>query len=173
MNDKVLWKQIQNRDSLSFKKVFELYYEPLYSYIAQFTNDKSKAEDIVQNTFVTLWIKRESITINTSLKAYLFKSAYNKYCDIYRKQKKNDKLLEDLKYESFISQIEVDDNLLNQKKQRIKALVDKLPKRCKEILLLSKQEILKQKEIAKRLNISIKTVEAQLRIAFKKIRKDF
>lgn len=173
MNDKVLWEQIQNGDNLSFKKVFELHYELLYSYVIQFTNDKSQAEDIVQNTFVVLWIKRETITINTSLKAYLFKTAYNAYCDTHRKQKKNDKLLEALKYESFLSQIEVDDNLFNQKKQRIKNLVDKLPKRCKEILLLSKQESLKQKEIAKKLNISIKTVEAQLRIAFKKIREDF
>ena len=173
MKDKTLWKHIQKGDTQSFKKVFDLHYKTLCSYIVQFTNDMFEAEDIVQNTFINLWTKRETIKINSSLKSYLFRSAHNAYCDKYRKQKREERLLEVLKYEIIISKINEDDTLLSQKSQRIKVLVDKLPKRCKEILLLSKQDGLKQKDIALKLNISIKTVESQLRIAFQKIRKEF
>ena len=173
MKDKTLWKHIQKGDTQSFKKVFDLHYKTLCSYIVQFTNDMFEAEDIVQNTFINLWTKRETIKINSSLKSYFFRSAHNAYCDKYRKQKREERLLEVLKYEIIISKINEDDTLLSQKSQRIKVLVDKLPKRCKEILLLSKQDGLKQKDIALKLNISIKTVESQLRIAFQKIRKEF
>ncbi|AXT18680.1 RNA polymerase sigma-70 factor [Flavobacteriaceae bacterium AU392] len=170
MKDQVLWKQIQNNDNQALKEVFDLYYKVLCSYIVQFTHDMPEAEDIVQNTFIKLWEKRNKITINTSLKSYLFRVSYNECMDNIKRKKRKDLLLENLKYKLLQSQLEQDQYIVNQKIKRIKTLVDTLPKRCKEILLLSKEKGLKNKEIAIKLNISIKTVESQIRIAFQKIR---
>ena len=69
--------------------------------------------------------------------------------------------------------MEQDDSILQKKIEKVKQLVDALPEKCREILLLSKREGYKNKEIAEKLNISIKTVESQMRIAFQKIRDGF
>lgn len=173
MSDQFLWNRIQSNDNKAFKKVFDLHYETLCSYVMQFTHNMPEAEDIVQNTFIKLWEKRNKITINTSLKAYLFRTCYNAYIDDFNEKKRKNSLLEDLKYEILLSQLEEEEFIVNNKKEKIKALVDTLPRKCKEILLLSKETGLKNKEIATKLNISIKTVESQIRIAFQKIRKGY
>ncbi|MDO5970366.1 RNA polymerase sigma-70 factor [Flavivirga aquimarina] len=173
MDDRLLWEKIQNNDQLAFKSLFDSYYKPLFSSILQYTYSIPEAEDIVQDVFIKLWIKRETVIIKTSLKSYLFRSAYNTYIDKYRKQKIKNNLVESLKYDTLLTLLEEDDSEFKLKAERIKKIVETLPKRCKEILLLSKQEGYKNKEISKILKISIKTVESQLSIAYKKIRKGF
>ena len=172
MEDYSVWKHIQNNNKKAFKKVFNLYYKTLCSHICVYTKSFDTAEDIVQDTFIELWTNRAKIQIQTSLKAYLFKSAYNNYINNHRKQKRNDSLLETIKYqllqEQFITQ---NDNILDQKVKKIRAQINILPEKCREILLLSKEKGLKNREIAEKLEISIKTVEAQIRIAYQKIRK--
>ncbi|HHC81059.1 MAG TPA: RNA polymerase sigma-70 factor [Flavobacteriia bacterium] len=171
MDENTLWNKVQKNDTQAFKKIFGLYYTSLCTYILQFTNDRTNAEDIVQDTFIKLWDKRNTIQINTSLKSYLFRSAHNAYVDTFRKRKQHESLLEKLKYDALISQLDENNFIHHQKIEKIKVVIETLPKRCKEILLLSKQKGLKNKEIATILGISIKTVEAQLSIAFQKIRK--
>ena len=130
------------------------------------------AEDIVQEVFVKLWEKRHSININSSLKSYLFKAAYNAYIDSVRKEQRSDVFLTELKYHALQFYTE-EINGSEEKMTKIKIIVDKLPQKCKQIFLLSKSGGLKNKEIANSLSISIKTVESQMRIAFQKIRNEF
>lgn len=174
MKEKTLWNRIQQDDNGALRELFDLYYGPLCSYVMQFTQQMSDAEDIVQNVFVNLWTKREKLTIRTSLKAYLYKSAYNSYIQIFREAKQKNEYLDSLKYRAMISyQLEKDNEFVLQKIERLKKMVDTLPDRCRQILLLSKREGYKNKEIAEELGISIKTVEAQLTIAFQKLREHF
>lgn len=173
MSDIAIWKRIQNDDNQALKKAFELDYKVLCLYIVQFTRNMQEAEDIVQNTFITFWLKRKRIQIKTSLRAYLFRSAYHLYIDKTKKEKQNDLLLLDLQYNGMLDQIAEEEDLQQEKIIRVKEIINDLPEKCKEILLLSKYKRLKNKEIASKLNISIKTVESQIRIAFQKIRKDF
>lgn len=173
MDVNTLWTRIQQGDEQALKKLFELYYDSLCSYAVQFTRRMPEAEDIVQSVFIRLWIKRKELLISTSVKAYLYRSVHNAYLDKFRKGKRKDELLESLKYEALSYQFEEEDAIFQEKVEKVKSLVDTLPERCKEILLLSKQEGYKHREIAEKLGISIKTVEAQLRIAFQKIRKGF
>lgn len=173
MTDKLLWERIQNNDNQALKEAFDLYYKVLCSYILQFTHDMDNAEDIVQNTFITLWTKRNNINIKSSLKSYLFRSAYNKFLDDIRTRKKEIEFLNNLKYEAINSILEEDTTIVEQKTEAIKNLVNTLPHKCKEILLLSKEKKLKNREIAKLLGVSIKTVESQIRIAYQKIKKGY
>ena len=173
MNDKKLWNKIQKDDNQALRVLFDLYYRVLCSYMSQFTKNTQEVEDIVQNTYIKLWANRKAIKLNTSLKSYLFKAAYNAYIDKYREKKRNEIALEQLKYEAFISEIEEDEILFTHRIERMKSVVEELPTKCKEIILLSKKEGYKNKEIALKLNISIKTVESQIRIAFQKIRESF
>lgn len=173
MSDKLLWNQIKNDNHKAFKKAFDLYYDILCSYIIQFTYSKDEAEDIVQSTYIKLWEKRRKLTIKTSLKSYLFRSAYHLFIDQYKKGQRQASVLEKLKYEIVVSTIQ-EDKVENEKRsKKMRDLVNELPEKCKEILLLSKEKGLKNKEIALELDISIKTVESQIRIAFQKIRNSF
>lgn len=174
MDEKTLWARIQQSDDQALKELFDLHYKPLCSYAVQFTKGMPEAEDIVQSVFISLWTKRGELNINTSLKAYLYRSVHNAYMDRFRKNKRKDEFIEALKYDAFTNQIaEEDDYILEEKIEKVKKLVETLPSRCKEILLLSKREGYKHREIAEKLNISVKTVESQLRIAFQKIREGF
>lgn len=173
MDEKTLYNQIKQGNSDALKNLFQLYYKPLCSYTAQFTNSMPDAEDIVQSIFIRLWTQRETLIKVNSVKAYLYRSAHNAYVDTYRKAKREVSLLEALKLEALSGQLEEDDALTQHRIAKTKALVNMLPKRCREIVLLSKEGGLKNREIAEKLEISVKTVEAQLRIAFQKIRDGF
>ena len=173
MNENTLYHQIKQGDAEAMKSLFHLHYKPLCTYVVQFTKSMPEAEDIVQGIFVRLWSNRETLTIVTSTKAYLYRSAHNAYIDTYRKSKKEILLLDRLKYEALSNQLEEDDTLLQQRLAKTKLLISVLPERCKEVLLLSKKEGYKNREIAKKLEISIKTVEAHLAVAIKKIQDSF
>lgn len=173
MDEEGIWARIQQSDSDALKILFDLHYRPLCIYALQFSHGLPDAEDIVQGIFIKLWTKRKDLDIKTSLKAYLYKSVFNACMQNVRRNKNIVDSLDFLKHKILQDQTEDDDSLLLEKIEKVKSLVDTLPKRCKEILLLSKKEGYKNKEIAEKLGVSIKTVESQMRIAFKKIRKGF
>lgn len=173
MTNKTVWKDIKRGDSNAFQTLFHLHYKPLCYYTLQFTKNMPEAEDIVQEVFVKLWTRRDTIEIKTSLKAYLYRSSHNAYIDQFRKQKLKEELLDTLKKEALSNPLEEDNSVLNEKNDKIKTLIDALPPRCKKILLLNKYDGYKHREIAEKLGISIKTVEKQLGTAFKKIREGF
>ena len=168
-----LWGRIGRDDDQALKMLFDLYYRPLCSYALQFSQRLPDAEDSVQGVFINLWTKRKELKIGTSLKAYLYKSVFNACMQNLRKDKKIGESLELMKWEMLQEQIEEDDAMFLAKIEQLQRLVDDLPERCREILLLSKKEGYKNREIAQKLDVSIKTVESQIRIAFKKIRKGF
>lgn len=169
-----LWDKIKRGDKKAFETLFNNNYNTLSSYICTYTKSQSIAEDIAQETFIKLWINRNTIEIQTSLKAYLFRSAYNMYIDSYRIKKQNSVLLENIRYQILQEQfINSNDDILDKKIEKIKHLIQLLPNQCRKILLLSKEKGYKNREIAVKLNISIKTVESQIRIAYDKIRHGF
>ena len=173
MDNKIIWETIKRGEGSALQTLFDLHYKPLCYYTLQFTKSMPAAEDIVQDVFVKLWARRDTLEIKTSLKAYLYRSAHNAYMDQFRKQKLKEGFLDTLKNEALSNQFVEDDSLLNKKINKIKTLINALPPRCKEVLLLNKYEGLKHREIAEKLGISIKTVERHLGSAFKKIRKGF
>ena len=173
MNDLSLITAIKNNDRKAFEGLFNKYYSPLVSYINTFTNDIYLSEDIVQQTFIVLWDKRLKLNITKSPKSYLYSVAYNMYIDHYRKLKKQDLFFDELRESALRSIINEDDELAEKRIKKLKTIVENLPPRCKKILQLNKLSGLKYKEISVMLGISQKTVEAQMRIAFQKIRKGF
>ena len=168
-----LWFKIKNGDKKTFEIFFKKEYRTLVSYVNQLTNDIDLSEDIVQQSFVDLWEKREVIRITISLKSFLFKMAHNKFIDGTRKTNKNRLLIDSLRYNYLQLDLNSNNDFRKAKIEQISKLINQLPEKCKEIILLSKKENLKNREIAEKLKISIKTVENQISIAYKKIRKGY
>ena len=172
MDETSLIAQIKEGNTLAFKQLFDSLYGALCYYLMNFTNDKASAEDIAQIVFVEFWDKRKTIEIHSSLKSYLYKMAYNKFLMELRKKNKEATVIEQLKHEALQDIDLPTEAELENKSQRLQHIISQLPKRCQDILKL-KMDGLKYKEIAETLDISIKTVESQMRIAFTKIRDDY
>lgn len=163
---------LQQGDKAAFKFIFDQYYGVLVDYITTYTRDRQLSEDIVQHSFIMLWQKRDRLSQIKSPKNYLYTIAYNHYVDLYRKEKRTQNLLEELRVKNLNNRVEEDRDFLEKRVATLKHIIAQLPPRCKEILYLSRQRGLEHVEIAEKLNISTKTVEEQIRIAFKKIRKN-
>jgi len=154
--------EIRGGNQQAYQSLFYYYYERLYHYALTFTADQDKAEDIVQEVFLKLWTKRESFHPNGSLKAYLYRMTYNEFVNAFRKEKRYYKELDEFKLQALAPLAEESEESWELKLHELKEAIDHLPPRCREIFLLHKQEGMPQKEIAKKLDISVKTVENQV-----------
>ena len=103
----------------------------------------------------------------------MYAMVYNAIIDLTRKNQMKNKLLNELKATALQRVILEKEVQEHKKVEFLKKQIEKLPKRCKEILIMNKRDGKKYKEIAKELNIFVKTVESQMRVAFKKIRDGF
>lgn len=156
-----------------FKSIYDQYYSKLCSFAHLFVNNNEEAEEIVQNSIFKLWKQRSNFETIENIESYLFRSVKNQCLNEI-----NHKKIEE-KYKSTawvelktieLKSLETDDKQEEREKQ-LKNAIETLPDRCKEILTLSKFEGLKNKEIAQKLDISIKAVEANITRAFSLLRK--
>lgn len=147
------------------------YHHKLCVYAYSFTHDQDLSEDIVQNVFMRIWNKRENLKDDFVITNLLYKSVYNEFIGQYRKQKSFYPL--EKKYIDALNTIveTEDEHSLERIIQLVKREIQKLPPKCKEIFLLSKEEGLTNIEIAEYKNVSIKSVEAHITKAFSILRE--
>lgn len=168
--DEELIALLAKNSDLAIEQIFQKYYEYLCNIIYRYLRDGALAEDIAQDVFMELWRKHSSIRIQTSLKAYLKRAAVNKTLNFIRDNKISFDGEDELpglqgNMVSATAQMEAEEMqlLINQ-------AIDELPERCRMIFLLSRFEDMTYKEIAQKLNISVKTVENQISKALKVLR---
>ena len=138
------------------------------------TRDNAIAEDILQDAFIKLWNKKDQIE-NINIEAYLFRLVRNQCLDYIRLvrviSEKTTELESASKYEELyrIDFIRDEPYLLicEELKSEIEKTINSLPERCREVFILSRIEGLKNREIAEKLQISIKNVERHLARALK------
>ena len=157
------------------EQLFKQYYGFVCNIIHGYIKDRSKTEDIAQEMFMELWVKRAQLQIHTSTSAYLRRMAVTRTLNYIRDAKKHQ--WEDL--EVFQSQesgrAEQDAEVIRkleetELKVRINQALEALPEKCRLVFLLSRQEEMSYAEIAGHLGISIKTVENQIGKALKLLR---
>ncbi len=170
-NQKKLVLGIQLGDEAAYKVAYLYYYEPLCIYILNFTTNRTVVEDIVQDVFLKLWTKRKSLRPDGSLNGYLYRLTYNTFIDLYRKNKQLETDLQLFKRESLTELIEENEEQFQLRLEKVQKAIEELPPRCKEVFILCKQRRMRYKEIAEKLDISIKTVENQMGKALSIIRK--
>ncbi|PKA97747.1 RNA polymerase sigma-70 factor (ECF subfamily) [Flavobacteriaceae bacterium MAR_2009_75] len=163
---------LKKGQSNAFNYLVDTYHHRLCVYAYSLIHDQDSAEDIVQNVFVRTWHKRQKLKTDFSIKSFLYRSVYNEFIDHYRKRKPFFPL--EKKYIDAISEIvEEDKPSLERILRLVKQEIQKLPPKCKEVFLLSKEEGLSNIEIAEYKNVSIKAVEGHLHKAFNILRKSF
>ncbi|MEE9431663.1 MAG: RNA polymerase sigma-70 factor [Melioribacteraceae bacterium] len=167
-----LLQKIKLGDQSIFQILFEKYYSPLTRFAYIYIKEKDISEEIVQDFFVQFWIKRETISISTSVKSYLYSSIRNKSLNYLRDRKDDLSMSSNLHVINTIGGTEdnYEIDYIELKTQIISA-VESLPEKCKNIFKLSRNKKLTYKQIAEKLQVSEKTVESQMRIALQKLRE--
>lgn len=165
--DKNLWKAIQNGDIKVFEDLFRQLYPALCGYANKILHDADQAEEIVQEIFYTLWKRKATMLINVSLKSYLYKSAYHKCLHYIEHQKVVTKYVSNFEHLNSSSYKPEDAIQTSEMYTLYKKTLYDLPERCREIFQMSRKYGLKYHEIAEKLSISIKTVEANMGKALK------
>jgi RNA polymerase sigma-70 factor (ECF subfamily) len=154
-------------DREAFEILYNKYSARLFHAAYNLFRDSDVCEDLVQELFIDLWTKRNQLNI-TSLEAYL-KVAIRHRVIYYIRTKKATLDLDVV--DELIEKYTADSKLLqNDISQLLETNVAQLPEKCRQIFTLSRKEYLSNKEIASRLNISIKTVENQMTIALRYLR---
>lgn len=171
-NQILLVEELNKGNKLAYEYLYSTYYNALCVYANSFVNDVVLAEEFVQNTMINVWNKKPNIIISSSLKSYLYKSVYNLFINYYRLKQKELTYANQLKHEALNYFIEADDDLISEKIKIVKAEIEKLPGKCKEVFIMNKVQGMKYKEVAEALNISIKTVEAQISKALKQLKRN-
>jgi len=164
--------RIKNGDEYSFELLFRKYYVRLCGFANKYLNDPEEAREMVQDVFLGLWEAREDIRPEDSLNSYLFRITQNKSINKLRRRRVESKYTEILQL-VYAEKSEIspyDSLLVNELDNEITTAVGKLPVKCREIFDLSRMEGLRYSEIATMLQISVKTVEAQMSKALKILR---
>jgi len=172
--EKELVKKLKDGDSFAFEVLFYKYRNKIKGFALKIVPAQIDPEEIVQEVFVRVWLKKEAIDPEKDFQSYLFsiakhlvldhlKSAVNRKLYFVGEHFQQD-LLEDEGLESSISE---------ETEEKLQKLINEIPERRREIFRLSRFEGLSYKQIAERLNISENTVDSQIRNALAFLRKEF
>jgi RNA polymerase sigma-70 factor, ECF subfamily len=164
------FQRITQDDHEAFKAVFHSFYPQLCSFIRRFVPSSEVAQELVQNVFEKLWMKRHEIEIHTSLKAYLYRGVRNQAIDYIKHRKVVQKWEEDPASHEFTPKLIDEEYHRKELLAAVENAIQTLPERRRIIFTLHWSEGLTYSEIADVLGLSVKTVEAQMGNALKTLR---
>jgi len=178
MNDFFLLR-FKNGDELAFEKIFKSNNPQIVGFCNQFISDWDKSKSLAQEAFINLWLNREKIETLNGIKAFLYtyarssclnyirhRKVISKYEDLHLQSKEdllNSEVLESFDFNS-LEFIELEELIMRS--------INDLPDQCRRVFMLSRFEGKMNKEIAEELDISVKSVEANMTRALKTLRAD-
>ncbi|MFV0247967.1 MAG: RNA polymerase sigma-70 factor [Tenacibaculum sp.] len=166
----LLLSELHKGNQKAFKKLFELYWEPMFVSAKTILGDQSLAKDIVQDIWIGLWQHREHTEIK-NFEAYIFNAVKKRSFKYFRDKKLLPVHLEVIETLQPIAEPDfINEQNLEHTETLIEQSLNKLPKRCKQIFELSRMQHYSNEEIAIRLGVSKRTVENQISLAIKSIR---
>lgn len=172
MDEAKLIEEIREGNTNAFETLFRNWHEPLCRYAFSLLKDEAQAEEIVQDVFVKVWEKRQEISIQTSAKAYLYRSVHNRCLNWIEHQKVKGNYRDNWMLQFEEAQMPQENTEHRQLLEQFSNAMQKLPGECRRIFQLSREAGFSYREIAEALNISIKTVENQMGKALKVLRTE-
>ncbi len=169
-DERTLLAKVAAGDERAFRKLFDLYKERFYAVILKMTRSDEVAEDIVQDIFMKIWSKRESLVDVENPSSYFFTSVYRKVYHHYNKVALEKKILQiSSPVKEWVNTTE-EMVLAHESENLISQAIAKLPPQQQLVFKLSKQEGLSREDVAHQLHISPNTVKNHLSNAIKFIR---
>lgn len=167
-----LVERLRAGDVRAVEELYDRYFRKLYLSAFAVLKDRFASEDIVQEVFVSLWQRREGLVLNRSFEAYLTRAVRNQVLNHIRLDKAQHVSLFERLEERIWGPADPENQLYVKELQlRVQGIVEQMPEKMRAVYQLSRVEGLSHKEIAERLNLSPKTVEAQIRNALIRLRE--
>ena len=152
-----------------FEKLYKRFQPSLINYAYYLTRSSEDSVELVNDVFLSVWNKRNRLKLDSNLKTYLYTAVKNRSINYIKKNKLVTVFDEQI---DTLSDFEADHSLLEKEQLIIiQQIMNDLPSKCKQVFAMSRIDQLSNKEIASLLDISIKTVEAQITKALKIFRK--
>lgn len=162
---------------LTYKALFRRYYPSLIFYATRLVGEE-EAEDVVQDVFVELWKRKDSIEIGEQIQAFLYRAVYTRALNVLKHRNVEDgycAAMEEINqrraefYQPDNNEVirKIEDREL---RKEIRDAINELPDKCKEVFKLSYLHDMKNKEIADTMGVSLRTVEAHMYKALKLLR---
>lgn len=169
--ERILIERIIGGDHEAFDHVYNMYAGRLYAFAIQYCKNETDAEDIVQETFIKLWMGRSSIRNRDSLKALLFTIAHHRLVNAY-KTRLNSPLYEDYVLARDVSVNPDGDRRMEyaEFESMVNRELDMLPPTQRRVIMMSRFESLSNAEIARDLGLSIQTVKNSLSTGLRHLR---
>jgi RNA polymerase sigma-70 factor (ECF subfamily) len=171
ITDMGLINRIRKDDVKAFELLVKEYSDSLYQFALRNLKDSQAAKDIVQDVFVKIWNNRKTISIKSHVKPYLFRMVRNKSLDFVRHNAVKQQVEEYLEVHTEHVKSPEENFTDHELSSALSEAVDKLPEQCRAIFTLKKYHDFSYAEISETMNISVNTVQSQMGIAFKKLRK--
>ena len=160
-NETLLLAALKMDSHEAFVQIFRRYYPDLVFFVSRFIPDMETCEDIVQEAFIKIWANRKFLEIRTSLKTYLVSLVQNLALNEIKHRKV--KTLYRNMYHEMIMSLPADEHILyTELNDAVENLFSQLDPEVLETYMLSRSHHLKYTEIAKKLNISVRTGEARI-----------
>lgn len=154
-----------------FEEIYDLFWAKLYSLSYNYFRDKTTAQELVQDVFVNLWMKRDNLSHVEDLSAYLFRSMKNRIYDHFDKMASQEKLMRNAR-STFVEEVHSTEETVayDETLELLNKEIDKLPDTTKTIFRLSRFDRYTNEEIASRMHVSGKAVEYHITLALKRLR---
>ena len=172
INDYELTIRVKHGEKDAYNELFQRYAPRIYPFALSYLKSEASAEELVQDVFLKIWEIRDTLDQTKNIKSFIFKIAINTIYDEIRK-----KNLE-YAYQDFVTaNADIESNntwhtiIYDEMLGKMKKLIEQLPEQRRIIFQLSKEEGLSNEEIAKKLNLSKRTVENQLYRAVNYLKK--
>ena len=166
-----LTSRIKSDDIDAFQKLYDLYCRQLLNFILSYLEESGEAEEILQDVFLSVWENRKNLQSGKSVKSYLFRIAVNKVYNHLKRKVVERKYQYYLTYNEITSENDIEDKIyFNELKETIDQILSQLPDKQRKIFQLNRLEGMSHAEIAKKFNISVRTVENQIYRASKFIK---
>jgi RNA polymerase sigma-70 factor (ECF subfamily) len=152
--------------------LFNRYYDALVRFALPMLKDTDSSRDAVQEVFFRLWNKREELTVNSSVKAYLYMSVKNHCLNLMKKDQRITWINESEELENVGGNSDSTMSHIQEKdlQKRLRDALDSIPPKCRQVFELSRYGGKSYKEIAEMLDLSVKTVENQMSKALQILR---
>lgn len=172
IQDSARLKAIKKGNIQEYELLFREYFQPLLSYAISMLKSEADAEEIVQDIFFGIWKNKKKLDIHTSFSSYLYRAVRNNCLQLLKREKRKLNYQQDQRNWNEQESLSPGEILqYNELYDKINSVVDELPENCKTIFKLNRFQGLKYSEIAVKLAISIKTVEANMTKALKHLRR--
>ena len=171
-SDYKLVEKLQKGDLEAFDQIFKKYGDRLFGFALKYIKSKEETEGLVQDVFLKIWENRKNLKKESSLKSYLFTIAYHNMCGFFRKKQIQEKFIGEIGFTESQS-VNLEEQLeYRSTLEHVDQLIEKLPVKQKMIFIKSRNEGKSSREIAEEMNLAPGTVDNQISLALKFLRKN-